>query len=245
MKKGFWRTVDEVVAKSDILLYILDARYPEESRNTDLEFMIRDKGRRVLTVFNKSDLLGGHKVAVPKELYPFAIVSGRYGHGIPKLKGMLKSLSPKRKEKPVVGVVGYPNVGKSSVINRLKGHATVRISSQPGLTRGKQYISTPHFFLIDTPGVIPRDEKGDIKHLKMVSRPFDQEDPELAVFELMDAYPGLIEGYFGMESGEDKNETLEAISKKKNWITRGGAPDTIRTAKTILQLWQDAKITPR
>ena len=244
MKRGFWRTVDGVVAKSDIVLYILDARYPHESRNTDLEKLVRRKGRRMLTVFNKSDLLGEQKILVPKELHTFVIVSGKRGHGIPKLKGMLKSLSPNKEGKPIVGVVGYPNVGKSSIINRLKGYGTVRVSSQPGFTRGKQYVSTTHFFLIDTPGVIPREEKDDVKHLKMVSKPFDQEDPELAVFQLMDAYPGLIEQHFGIGTGGDHNDALEGIARKRNWIGKGGLPDTMRTAKAILQLWQDAKITP-
>ena len=157
---------------------------------------------------------------------------------------IIRNFPSLRTEIPTVAIAGYPNVGKSSIINRLKGYGTVRVSSQPGFTRGKQYVSTTHFFLIDTPGVIPREEKDDVKHLKMVSKPFDQEDPELAVFQLMDAYPGLIEQHFGIGTGGDHNDALEGIARKRNWIGKGGLPDTMRTAKAILQLWQDAKITP-
>ncbi len=243
MKKGYWATVDEVINRSDIVVHVLDARYLQESRNKDIEKMVKTKGRRHLYAINKSDLVR-KKLQVPREMQPYVIVSGKLGSGITKLRWMLKSLSPNKEGKPVVGIVGYPNVGKSSIINRLKGHGRIRVSSQPGFTKGKQYVATNNFFLIDTPGVIPRDEKADLKHLKMVSKSFDLEDPELAVFELMDAFPGLIEGFFDVEPHEDKNETLEIIAKKRNWIRKGNEPDTMRTAKTILQLWQDARISP-
>ena len=244
MKQGFWRTVDEVLNRSDIILYVLDSRFPQESRNRDIEKMVKTKGRRLLYVFNKADLLGKQELKVPQDMRPYSIISGKFGYGIPKMKGMLKSMAPKREGKPVVGVVGYPNVGKSSIINRLKGYGTVRVSSLPGFTRGKQYITTTHFFLIDTPGVIPRNETDDIKHMKMVSKPFDKEDPELVVHQFFEEYPGLIEDYYGVEKGEDHDETLTSIAKKMNWIRKGNEPDLIRTAKTILQLWQEAKITP-
>src|SRR3989338_6921700 len=125
MKQGFWKTVDDVINHSDIILYVLDARFPQESRNRDIEKMVKTKGRRLLYVFNKADLLGKQELKVPQDMRPYSIISGKFGYGIPKMKGTLKPRAPKREGKPVVGVVGYPNVGKSSIINRLKGYGTV------------------------------------------------------------------------------------------------------------------------
>ena len=244
MKHGFWKTVDDVINKADIVVLVMDARFPEESLNHDIERMVRQKGRRIIYALNKCDLIEG-KPKLPEGLHPHVFVSGKRGFGITKLKILLKQLSPNKKEKPKVGIVGYPNVGKSSIINRLKGYGILRTSSQPGFTRGKQYVNTTHFFLIDTPGVIPRGEMDNKKHLKMVSTLMDNRDPEAAAEDLMVMYPGLIERYFGVEAHEDHQDTMEAIAKKRNWIMKGNTPDITRTAKTILQLWQDAKITPR
>jgi small GTP-binding protein len=244
MKHGFWKTVNDVINHSDIVIHVLDARYPAESRNKEIEKMVRQKGRRLVYALNKFDLVDKND-DYPKDVHPLVKVSSKTGHGFTRLKLLLKKLRPNKSEKPKVGVVGYPNVGKSSVINRLRGYGILRTSSQPGFTKGKQYVSTPHFMLIDTPGVIPQEEKDDAKHLKMVSTSMDMKDPEVAVWDLMELYPGLIENHFKVEQQDDKEAVLEEIARKKNWITKGNKPDTIRTAKAILQLWQDAKITPR
>ena len=68
MKHGFWYTVDEVLNHSDIILYVLDARFPEDSRNRDIEKMVKTKGRRLLYVYNKSDLLGKQELKIPQDV---------------------------------------------------------------------------------------------------------------------------------------------------------------------------------
>ncbi len=244
MKHGFWRTVDDVINRADIVVLVMDARFPEESFNADIERMVREKGRRIIYALNKCDLIN-EPPHLPDSLKPHVFVSGKKGYGMTRLKILLKQLSPKSTAKPKVGIVGYPNVGKSSIINKLKGRGIVRTSSQPGFTKGKQYVNTTNFFLVDTPGVIPRNEIESDKHLKMVSTLMDNRDPEEAAEQLMVLYPGLIEHYFDVSVHEDHQDTMEEIALKHKFIMKGNKPDITRTAKTILQLWQDMKITPR
>jgi len=121
--------------------------------------------------------------------------------------------------KPKVGVVGYPNTGKSSVINALKGKASTKISLQSGFTRGKQNVATKNFTLVDTPGVIPYKEKGNL-----ISKDWTKiKDPEDAVMDLK-----LIKDY----------DELEQYALNKKMIKKGGIPDTVRAARHLLKEWQ-------
>ena len=174
---------------------------------------------------------------------PFVVISAKDFHGINKLKGMITSLGKKRNnENPKVCVVGYPNIGKSSLINALRGKGSARVSSEPGFTKGKQYVAVRNFLLIDTPGVIPRTEKGDQKHLLISGVSGNTKNPDAAAISLMEQLPGIVEKYFSVSKNNDKEITLSEIAIKKNLLLKGGKPDIERAAKMLLNLYNNGKL---
>ena len=124
MKKGFSKATDDVIRKSDIVLEILDARYVSESRNLRTENKIKSYGKKLIYVANKCDLVDKDVLEKQmKALKPSAFVSAKKHYGMTILKRLIIKESNKITD-PKVGVIGYPNVGKSSIINMLKGANT-------------------------------------------------------------------------------------------------------------------------
>lgn len=241
MKKTFWKTVDDIISYADIVLYVLDARFPSESRNKDVERLFTKRKKSVIYVFTKFDIVSDDEsVLVPKDAQPYVIVSAKDYYGIKKLKDLITIEAKRTKfSKPRVGVVGYPNIGKSSLINALAGKKKAKTSSDPGYTKGQQYIATPNFLLIDTPGVIPRLDKDEIKHIKMKMNPELLKEPDLAAMKLMEAEEGVIEKHFGIAIRDDKEETLEEIARLKNLLRKGNEPDLVRAGRLVLKLYNE------
>src|SRR3989344_4460278 len=162
VKSKYWKIVDEILRKSYIILNVIDARLYNETRNTIIEGKLRGYGKRFIFVLNKSDLVSKNDLfKAVRELDKITItipVSCRERHG--KLR-LIKEITRSVKKRPMtIGVVGYPNTGKSSVINYLKGRKAARTSSIAGFTKGIQWINlSKNIRLIDTPGVIPFIEK--------------------------------------------------------------------------------------
>lgn len=243
MKQTYWKTVDEVIGRSNIVLYTIDARFPRQSRNIDVDRIIKRKEKKVIYVITKYDMIKGKRLELDGSMKPFCMVSARDFHGIGKLKGMIISLGKNMKiERPKVCVVGYPNIGKSSLINAIKGRGSAGISSEPGFTKGKQYVALKNFLLIDTPGVIPRSEKHDLKHLLISGVSGNSKEPDLAAIGLMEQLPGAVEKYFEVPVNGDKEATLAEIAAKKSLLLKGGEPDIERAAKMILNLYQHGKL---
>ena len=115
---NFWKLVNEVINESDIILLVLDARYIDESRNSEIEQKIRRANKEFIYVINKIDLVDEKKLRKIK-IEPHIKVSSKLHKGNIQLLKKLSMIS--KGEKITVGVLGYPNTGKSSVINALKG----------------------------------------------------------------------------------------------------------------------------
>jgi len=236
----YMKVVEKVISKSDIVILVVDARRIEKSRNRDLVDKIRKMNKKYLYVINKCDLISNtaqKKISLNNSVQ----ISAKKHWGTMRLLRKINEMA--KGEKAVIGIVGYPNVGKSTIINALKGRRSARTSSESGFTKGMQKIRvTDKIMMFDTPGVFSHSSTA-IDHLVIGAKNIDKiKDPESAVIDLIEELNGKIERYFRVRKKEDAEETLEYIAKKKKILKKGGVPDTLRMAKEILILWQKGKI---
>ncbi|MBD3313900.1 GTPase RsgA, partial [Candidatus Woesearchaeota archaeon] len=219
--------VDRVIRNSDIILIVVDARRIEESTNRLIEIKVRKAGKKFLYVINKCDLVPKSE---QKRIPDSVRISARNRLGTLRLLRRVKSMADK--QDVVVGVVGFPNTGKSTLINTLKGKKSAGTSPVAGYTRGLQKLRiTKNILMIDTPGVLPYSKKKPSYALIGAVDPDKLDDPEMAAADLIEGLDGRIEKHFGVRKLSDRMKTLEAIAKKKGVLKRGGEPDTKRMAK--------------
>ncbi|MBS3076293.1 50S ribosome-binding GTPase [Candidatus Pacearchaeota archaeon] len=200
-----------IIETSDIILEVLDARFIKETRNLKFEKEIKDQNKEIIYVLNKSDLLTDEKLRAIKNfkiLQPNIPVSCEKRAGIKNLRDKIKAIS-KKIDKPLdtkynkitVGVIGYPNTGKSSVINLLIGRNSAPVGSQAGFTKGIQKLRlSQDIVILDSPGVIPEaeysssDREALARHTKVGGRSYSQiKDPEMSLAYLMKEYAEQIE----------------------------------------------------
>jgi len=248
---NFWRIMDKVIYDSDIILEVVDARMPNLTRNENLEDNIRRKRKFLIIVMNKSDLITGRmkmnflRMFRPKEAI---FVSCKDRVGIPTLKGMILDLSKRIRYRDYirVGVIGYPNTGKSSLINALVGFKEVaRTSPIAGFTTGIQWVKGKgKIMFLDTPGVIPSDEKDEAEQALMtIIDPNKLVNPDLAAMKIiqlfLDYNKSSLEKFYDVKiETDDVSEILLKIGKRKNFLMRGGKVDETRIALTIIRDWQ-------
>lgn len=241
--RHFWKQVNEVILRSDVILEVLDARMIDETRNLEIEEKIQRWGKKLIHVVNKIDLVDRNSIKDKlSELSNPIFVSSRERLGTTILKN--KILSVGRREHVVVGVLGYPNTGKSSVINALAGSRKARTSPTSGFTRGIQMVkASERIMLLDSPGVFPFEEDDVVKQTLVGAKNFqDIKDPDSVAIELIKILKGRIERHYDVELLEDYDQTLENIAMKLGRLKKGGLPDVISTARTIIMEWQRGKI---
>ncbi|MEK6853619.1 MAG: GTPase [Nanoarchaeota archaeon] len=239
---SFWKHVNQVLREADIIIEVLDARFVEETRNREIESKAERSGKIVLYVLNKCDLADLKKVKEEtSKLSPAVFISSREKLGTTILKKKILELS--RGEKVTVGVLGYPNVGKSSLINALTGRGAARTSAESGFTKGLQKIRVDSkIMLIDTPGVFPKEEKDIVKHGKISAIDYGKiKDPEYVAMKIIEEEKEKIKKYFRIEE-DDAEEILEKIAIIYKKIRKGNLPDLEATARLLLKEWQTGKI---
>jgi len=155
--KSFMKHVNYVLKTSDIILEIVNSQTPKLSRVPFVERYVKKTNKRLIIVINKADI-------VPEDIlkdiksqfeleFPTVYVSAKTRKGSRTLRRVIKQYSPE-KNKIYIGVVGYPNTGKSSIINMLVGRYRSRTSSYAGFTRGMQIIKLSNkYYIIDSPGI--------------------------------------------------------------------------------------------
>lgn len=243
---NFWNIVNKVIYDADIVVMVLDSRMIQETRNVELEDKIKKAKKPLIYVFNKSDLADKQVLEIYKKRIPNSIfMSAKLHQGTLILREKIMIIASKINLKRVkVGFLGYPNVGKSSVINALNGSAAVKTSSISGYTRGLKEIKTSKITLLDTPGVIPYHENNFLKHNMIGTIDYSKEkDPDIIVMMLMEKFPGVIEKYYDVKIHKNKEKILESIAEKKKILSKGAHFDIKRTATMILKNWQSGKIT--
>ena len=244
----FWALVDQIIRRSDVILEILDSRFPTQTRNEELESRIKKYGRKHIFVLNKADMVP-KKTLFPyydqlKEISPTVMMSCQARYGKLKLSKTIKTITHVRPMK--VGVIGYPNVGKSSVINYLKGKKSARTSPVAGYTKGQQWLKmSKEIMLIDTPGVIPFNERSRI-NLIIKSAMTSIKDPETAAADLLEVlakeYKEALESYYKIKVSKNGYETLERIAQSKNIVKKNNQLDLQKAGSLIINEWQKNKI---
>jgi ribosome biogenesis GTPase A len=240
----YWRIVNDVLEKADMILLVMDARHIVESRNLEIEEKITSAGKPILYVINKCDLVDRKKVQKEAStLRPSVYISAKDHLGTAILREKIMILCKSIDHTIRVGVLGYPNVGKSSIINALKGKSSAKVSSMSGYTKYRQNVRvSSRIILIDTPGVIPYKEHDMYKQSIIGTINANRaKDPDLLILEILAKNPGMLEDVYGVETNDDKESVLEAIAIKKCVLTKGGKPDIERASRMILQDIQKGK----
>tara|TARA_Y100000310_G_scaffold345853_1_gene471424 strand:- start:8785 stop:9507 length:723 start_codon:yes stop_codon:yes gene_type:complete len=238
MRQGFWIIAKQIVRNADVVLEVLDARFPNITRITRLEKMAKEK---LILVINKIDLVSKKTVDKIKMEFKnsrYVLVSSTKSKNISELMKLMKGK---------VAVIGYPNTGKSTLINKLSSGGKARTSSESGFTHGKQLIAGKGFMLMDTPGIIPFEDRDEVR-LGLVSgiSPSKLEDPDLVATKLIHIFkknnPSEFFKYYGVDMALDSYSILLEIGKKRHMLLKKGEIDERRAAVSVLVDWHKGKI---
>ena len=253
-REKFPKLLLDLITMSDIILDVLDARFIDETRDIEVEKQIKKWGKTIIYVLNKSDLTNTKKLDREKlkEIYPYALISCKEHKGIGELRDRIKIEADKIKKdtRVNVGVIGYPNTGKSSVINLLIGKSSAKTASQAGFTKGIQKLKlSSDILLLDSPGVIPQREysttiqKSISQQAKIGAKTIDKlKNPELAVDNLMKEFPFLLEKHYDIDAEGDSEILIETLGRKLNILKKKNEINSDQVARKILKDWQEGKI---
>lgn len=258
------RLIEENLKFIDVVVEILDARIPFSGRNPNFDDIIKNKPR--LLVMNKSDLADKNLTRQWIEAYKekglkVIPISCTTGAGINKVtaeaRALIQDKIAREKEKGrnrtlKIMMVGIPNVGKSSLINRLIGKASTKTGDRPGVTRGKQWLRLKgDIELLDTPGILPPkfENQEAAKRLAYTGAIKDEiMNTELLAYHLCEylreAYPELLCARYKLDSvnGLEGYEILEKIGRKRGFVISGGEIDMERAANMVLDELRSARI---
>ncbi|KAL1964602.1 hypothetical protein VTN77DRAFT_6776 [Rasamsonia byssochlamydoides] len=246
--KRIWNELYKVIDSSDVVIHVLDARDPEGTRCRSIEKYIREEAphKHLVFVLNKCDLVPTRVAAawvrhLSKE-YPtlafHASINNSFGKGsLIQLLRQFSSLHSERKQISV-GFIGYPNTGKSSIINTLRKKKVCNVAPIPGETKVWQYITLMRrIYLIDCPGVVPpnnNDTEEDIL-LRGVVRVENVHNPEQYIPGVLKrVQPRHIERTYEVKGYADATEFLSLLARKGGRLLRGGEPDLDGVAKMVI-----------
>ncbi len=250
MPKGFLKHINNLVNESDFIIEVLDARWPEKTRNFFLEKNIREKNKQLLFVINKADLITKEDAENKKDEIEgetkckTIFISALEKDGINIIRKEISIAAKKKKNDLIIGIIGYPNTGKSSLINALagKGKGRAATSRKAGLTRGLQRIKIGDgLYLIDSPGIIPQKTSEIDLFLVNSKNPNQLKDIEGTAVKVIHQI-GLekIAKRMGIADWKEKDEEelLEAIAQKQKFFLKGAKPDTMKAARYLLEKYQ-------
>lgn len=260
------REISEKLKFVDIIFELVDARIPMSSRNPMIEEIVGNKPR--LLLLNKSDMADEQCTKQWQAFFADRSISAipvnsQTGQGVSKIaaeaKQLVKEKFDKMKEKgikprPMRGMIlGIPNVGKSTLINRLANRRIAKTGDRPGMTRHQQWIKAgKELELLDTPGILwPKFEDEQIGYRLAATGAIKDElldFQDVAFFllkHLQAHYPERLQKRYRLQGiPENALELLESIAEKRGFLMSGGKVDYDRTAEMLLREFRSVKLGP-
>lgn len=258
------RMIQSNLSLVDGVVEILDARVPESSRNPEMDRLVKDKPR--MFILNKADMADDNATAKWKNHYKskgFTVIkcNCKNGDGIkgflPAVRNqLLKELMDKRRAKGIEGaplrlmIVGIPNVGKSSFINRMAKSKKAKVEDRPGVTRTKQWVKLgDNVEMLDMPGVLwPKFEDQEVAR-KLAFTGAVKDDildiealASLLLENLSSLYPQALEERYKIDTQGTGFELLENVGRKRGMLVSGGEVNTERAAITVLDEFRSGKL---
>lgn len=260
MRKAM-RQLEEQLSLADIVLLVMDARIPKSSRQPDLEKMLSLRRKDYIFVLNKADLADECETklwlqALRSEGCHACTLTATSGRGAGPLESAIarlrQTIQIQRQKKgllsrdPRIAVAGIPNVGKSSLLNRLAGAVRAKTGARPGITRGNQWVAVSgKWQILDSPGILyPRIEGEDsLTSLVAAGCISTNAVPMEKVGGLM--LKRLLElnkqrevfAQFPVNLNSEPLELLEQFAQYKNFTLSQGEPDLVRAATLLLKLF--------
>ncbi len=246
----------------DAVIEVVDARLPISSSYENITRLLGQKPRLIL--LNKSDLVDKNElkkwvqVLEEKNNAPVILSDAKNSKDLNAIVKKAEELSEPRIQEIMrkgllrrparVMVVGMPNVGKSSIINKLTKSSKTKIGAKAGVTRQQQWVRiNPKLELLDTPGIIPMKQENQESAQKLAfvnsvsENAYSNELVARNLLKILDEkYSNSVREYYNIENEEEFS--LEGIAVKRNWIISGGAPDVERCAAYVLRDFRDGKI---
>ncbi len=259
------RMIEENIKLVDAVCEVLDARIPRASRNPDIDRLAAGKPR--LVILNRIDLADAAitkrwKEKFERESLAVLETDAKTGRGVngfaPAVRALLADKLHEYEAKGQVGrplrviILGIPNVGKSTFINKVAGRKAAIAGDKPGVTRGRQWINIDRSLdLLDTPGILwPKFDSQEVGELLAVTNAIkaDVIDKETLaanfMLRLRSMYPKAIEERYKFVPDPDVNgfELLEQAAKKRGFLVSRGEYDIERMANTLLNEYHDGKL---
>lgn len=258
------RMIQSNLSLVDGVVEILDARIPDSSRNPEMDRLVKDKPR--MFILNKADMADENATSKWINHYKSKGVTVikcncKTGDGIksflPAVKNqLLAELMEKRRSKGIDGaplrlmIVGIPNVGKSSFINKMAKSKKAKVEDRPGVTRTKQWVKLgDNVEMLDMPGVLwPKFEDQEVaKKLAFTGAVKDdildiEALASLLLENIGSSYPKALEERYKITVEGTGFELLEAVGRKRGMLISGGEVNTERAAITVLDEYRSGKL---
>ena len=260
------REIREKLNLIDIVYEVIDARMPKSSKIVDIDDLIKNKPR--LLIMTKYDLCDKNETnkfikyyeELGYQVIPVDLMSGtNVSKIIDASEEVLKEENEKRKAKGLKPrniralILGVPNAGKSTLINRLVGKKSAGVGNKPGFTKSLSWIRIhKNIDLLDTPGILwPKLEDQESAHILASFSSIKEEilnEDQIAFFilrKLYELYPKALEERYGIsELDEDLIEAYDMIASRRGALTKGGVADYERVSRIILQDFKNGYFGP-
>ena len=250
------RQISEQLNLIDMVFEVVDARMPLSSKIKDIDDLIKDKPKvLVMTKYDLCDKVETDKIAEYYRSLGYRVVcldlmkDTNLKPLLNEAEAIMKEENDKRKEKGLAArngrilILGVPNAGKSTLINRLVGRKSVGVANTPGFTKSLSWIRiNKDLELLDSPGILwPKLEDQEQAHILASFSSIKEEILNLdsiAIFiinKLYELYPSLLEERYGVtEIDEDYIEVYDTIAKRRGALTRGGVADYEKVSNIII-----------